>query len=426
MDGGSWLAWLMATCRAQLRRARDRLDHPRVRSIARTGARTGSVAAWMLRWQQALQRAYGLARVSTRRRTVAVLRVAFYVLPLAPLRRNALRRVRLPRSRSDRGPAPRARVIANPFSGTMIVPGMLEELQEAVQYLCDRGLPAELWLTERAGHATELARQAVKDGMEIVIAAGGDGTINDVIQALADQPTALGVLPLGSINVWAHEMGIPRTATGAAEVILRGVRRRVDLGRAGKRYFLLMAGIGFDAEVARRVEGGTLKRLGLKVLDYAAVASFLTVTQRPAKLYIRQDKRRHAARSLMVIVGNTRLYGGAMTFTNRAVADDGLLDVVIVGGGGLLYRAGVLLRAALRRPSLGPRVVYSRCRKIRLESDVPLPVQVDGEVIGTLPLTVSVAPQALTVIVPEHAPTALFSREPLPLPDTSRGELRED
>jgi diacylglycerol kinase family enzyme len=121
-------------------------------------------------------------------------------------------------------------------------------------------------------------------------------------------------------------------------------------------------------------------------------------------------------RSLMVIIGNTRLYGAAFSFTGRAVADDGLLDVVIVGGGGPLYRAGVLGRALLRRRSLGPRVKYSRCRSIRLESDVPLPVQVDGEVIGMLPLTFSVAPLALTVIVPSHAPPALFSRAALARP----------
>jgi YegS/Rv2252/BmrU family lipid kinase len=347
---------------------------------------------------------------------ITVMRVAFFVLPLAPIRKRTMQRMRLTGVRLSRNVAPRARVIANPFSGTTIVPGVLEELRETVQWLTEHGLPTELCLTERPGHATELAREAVRAGMDMVIAGGGDGTINDVIQALAGHTTALGVLPLGSANVWAHEMGIPRTPIGAAEVLLRGARRRVDLGKAGNRYFLLMAGIGFDAEVARRVDAGTMKRLGLKMLDYAAVAGFLTLTQRPARITIRQEGKRRQMHSLMVIIGNTRLYGSALTFTGRAVADDGLLDVVVMGGGGLLYRAGVLLRAILRRRSLGPRVKYSRCRSIRLESDVPLPVQVDGEVIGLLPLTFSVAPLALTVIVSPSAPPDLFSRDALARP----------
>jgi YegS/Rv2252/BmrU family lipid kinase len=402
-----------AECQTRLQPLRERIDHPPVRRVACTGVWTSALAARMLGWRHALARIARLARVTVRRRTIAVLRLVFYVLPLAPLRQRAMRRIQLPRPRFSRPPAPRARIIANPSSGTIIVPGMLEELEEAVQYLNDHDLPTELCLTERRGHATELARQAVKAGMDVVIAAGGDGTINDVVQALAGHPTALGILPLGTANVWAHETNIPRAPIGAAEVILQGVRRRIDLGRAGSRYFLLMAGIGFDAEVARRVEVGTLKRIGLKLLDYVAVAGYLTITQRPARLVVYQESKRRTARALMIIIGNSRLYGSAMTFTGKAVLDDGMLDVVIVGGGGVLHRAGVLLRAALRRPSLGPRVVYTRCRRIRLESNVPLPVQVDGEVLGTLPLSFSVVPQALTVIVPEHAPAELFSRDPL-------------
>ncbi len=409
MNGGGWLERATEASRAWVRDWRARLSQPRIRHIARTGV----WAMRALRWRQAMRRSSKLARVATRRRMIAVLRVAFYVLPLAPLRKRALTRMPLVGTRPARGVVARARIIANPFSGTMIVPGVIEELREAVAWLCDHGLPTELCLTTRPGHAVELAREAVKARLDIVIAAGGDGTINDVIQALAGTTTALGVLPLGTANVWAHEMGIPRTATGAADVLLSGVRRRVDLGRAGSRYFLLMAGVGFDAEVARRVDASALKRLGVKLLEYLAVASFLSVTQRPARVLIRQDGRRRSTRSLMIIIGNTRLYGSALTFTGRAVADDGLLDVVVVGGGGLLHRASVLGRAVLRRRSLGPRVQYHRCRALRLEADAPLPVQVDGEVIGTLPLTFSVAPLALTVIVPPHAPSALFSRQPL-------------
>jgi diacylglycerol kinase family enzyme len=324
----------------------------------------------------------------------------------------------------------RARIVANPNSGGVRGAEGLRELRATAIWLTEHGLATELRLTEAAGHAGELAREAAQAGMEVVIAAGGDGTINDVAQGLARTATALGVLPLGTMNVWARETGIPLHLAQARELLLRGTRRRVDLGRAGSRYFLLMAGIGMDAEVVRRVEGNWLKRWGLKFLDYVLTAGMLGFTQPPARLWHRIDaqpdsrprrpganpgrpgSKRRGTRALLVVIGNTRLHAATLAFAHKAVVDDGLLDVVIVGGGGLIHRAQVLASALLRRSSGDPRVRYERCRSIRLESAPPLPVQVDGELIGRLPMTFAVAPAALTVIVPPDAPPHLFCREP--------------
>lgn len=340
-------------------------------------------------------------------------RLAYYVLPITPTRPQR-------DSAETQSVAARARIIANPMSGT--IRGALgihaelsiQELEETAAWLTNHGLPTELSLTEYAGHAAELAREAVAAGMEMVIAAGGDGTVNSVLQALAGHDTALGVLPLGTVNVWAREMGIPLALPLAAEVLVRGVRRRVDLGRAGSRYFLMMAGIGFDAEVARRVEESKLKRMGLKLLDYLATVGVLSVTHQSARIWIRSGGKRRSLNSLMIIIGNTRLYGGALTFAKKAVADDGWLDFVVIGGGGIAHRVGVLLRALFRRASMGPHVRYAHVRSVRLESNKSVPVQVDGEVIGSLPMTFNVVPNALTVVVPQDAPAELFSRPPLP------------
>jgi YegS/Rv2252/BmrU family lipid kinase len=345
------------------------------------------------------------------------LRLPFYALPgvLAPPLEPAQLSLR---EFTPRIPA-RARIIANPASGGSQTGAALRELAETARWLTERGMPTELRLTRRAGHATELAREAASAGLDVVVAAGGDGTVNDVIQALAGYRTALGVLPMGTVNVWAREMGIGLSATEARETLLHGVRRRVDLGRAGQRYFLMMAGIGFDAEVARRVEHGRLKRFGLKLLEYLATVALLSVTRPSDSIRITMGSHKRREQALMVIIGNTRLYGGAMTFTRRAVADDGALDVVVVGSGGILHRIGVLGRALLRLPSAGPRVRYERVQSLRLESQRPAPVQVDGEVIGYLPMTFSVAPQALSVIVPRNTPTGLFSHAPESAPRRS-------
>lgn len=383
----------------------DALARPRIRAMTHA-------SAWAVRgvlWRQRI-RARALAAQQIWARIEPALRVPFYALPgvLAPTRdanKLALREY-TPRVTA------RARIIANPASGGAQSDAALRELADTARWLTERGLSTELRLTRRQGHATELAREAASAGYDMVIAAGGDGTVNDVIQALAGYRTALGVLPMGTVNVWAREMGIGLNATEARETLLHGVRRRVDLGRAGQRYFLMMAGVGFDAEVARRVEHGRLKRFGLKLVEYLATVGLLSVTRPSDTVRITIGARKRREQALMVIIGNTRLYGGAMTFTQRAVADDGALDVVVIGSGGILHRANVLGRAFLRLSAAGPRVRYERTQSLRLESKRPVPVQVDGEVIGYLPMTFGVAPLALSVIVPRAAPTGLFSHAP--------------
>ena len=389
------------------------LQHPQTRRLVHTSALTLRTLAWRERVQTSMA-----AAEATIQRVRMTSKLAYFVLPAPTLDPRSLTKRRARRAtRHVPSAPPRVRIIVNPTSGTTQQIG-LRELENVVDWLEEQGVPAELCCTERPGHATELAREAVKAGMDMVVAAGGDGTVNDVIQALAGHTTALGVIPMGTVNVWAREMNIPLNTVDARAVLLHGVRRRVDLGRAGNRYFLMMSGIGFDAEVARRVERqqSWLKRLGLKLLNYLATAGILSVTHSSTRIWMRSDSKRRSVNALMVLIGNTRLYGGAFTFTNKALADDGMLDVVVISSGGLLYRLGVLARAALRRPSLGPRVRYLRSRSLRLEAASPVPVQVDGEVIGTLPMTFTAAPNALTVVVPKEAPAALFLHEPLTTP----------
>jgi diacylglycerol kinase (ATP) len=312
------------------------------------------------------------------------------------------------RAQVSRATGLHARMIANPASGGTHGALRVRELEATAAWLTAHGLPTALCLTSGPESATMLAEEAVRAGIPLVIAAGGDGTINQVVQALAGHTTALAVMPTGTVNVWAREAGIPLNLAEAREVVLRGVRRRIDLGRAGSRYFLLMAGIGIDAEATRRVERQWLRRIGLKVLDYIATSSYLGFTERPRRLWVVRQGQRKRISAVQVVIGNTRLFAGAFTFTQRAIADDGWLDVVFVGGHRLRDRAQVLLRALLRLPSLGPHARYERVRTIRLESDRPLAVQIDGELIGHLPMTFAIAPRALTVIVPHAVPSDLF------------------
>src|SRR6476620_4520817 len=259
----------------------ERWNDPKAQRAVRAGAWT--VRA--LKWRERVV-AYTANAQALRERAQESLGVLFSVAPFA--QRAAPSDLATGDEQNWAPPVPaRARIVANPVSGSMRGTDGLSELRATAIWLTEHGLPTEVTTPPRGGHAGELTREAVTAGHEMVIAAGGDGTLNDVIQGLAGSTTALGVLPMGTVNVWAREIGIPLGASESREVLLHGVRRQVDLGRAGSRYFLLMAGVGFDAEVLKRVERNWLKRVGLKMLDYVATAGSLGLTQQPAKLTLR-------------------------------------------------------------------------------------------------------------------------------------------
>lgn len=296
-------------------------------------------------------------------------------------------------------------IIANPASGAF---PHNNHHEETVHYLQEQGWQVELWLTDGPGAAERLARRAVEQHISLVIAAGGDGTINEVIQGLAGSDSALGVLPTGTVNVWAREMNIPLDRAKAREVLVQGQTRRIDLGKVNGRYFLLMAGIGIDGEVTQAVERKPLKRLG--VLGYILAALWFGPGYLGFPLTLRVDNGDPVrTRALQIVIGNTRLYGGALTFTWLARCDDGMLDLCVVHKRSLLGRLVVLGDIVLRHERRRLWVRYNTFTKVVIETKNPVAIQVDGDPAGHTPATFEVAPGALKVIVPQGAPAELFS-----------------
>jgi len=281
-----------------------------------------------------------------------------------------------------------------------------EAFERAMSLLTVAGWELELVATAAEGHASDIAREAVSAKSEVVVAAGGDGTVNEVIQGLAHTSVALGVLPIGTVNVWSREAGFSSDVVEAARQLSFGRRVLLDLGKAGSRYFLLMAGIGFDAEVTATLGNGSRRKQQLRILPYVLRTVQVLPKYRGARIEIELDGRRERHDALMVLASNTRLYAGLGKPSPSAVANDGMLDVRVFRGRGPAQSVRHIARFLLQSRSGDSETI--RARRITVNASPPLAVQVDGDSIGNTPIEISVQPQALNAIVPADHHTTLI------------------
>ncbi len=300
----------------------------------------------------------------------------------------------------------KATVISNPTAGKM---ASRDHLREALLVLERHGWEVDVQRSRGPGDATRIAREAVDANRDIVIVAGGDGTINEAVQALAGSPTALGFLPYGTVNVWAREIGLPLTPREAAVSLVSGRMETLDLGLANDRYFLLMAGIGFDSEVVRRSRKVERFKSRFGILPYAAVSLATAAFYRGVDVELRYDGVIRRVQALMLVLGNTRLYGGRYRFTPEAVATDGRLDLCIVKGRGPLAMARQSLPILIGGTTTFSDVEVIRVRELIVGGDGHAPLQLDGELIGHTPAHFRVAPRALRVIVPSEFNSELIA-----------------
>src|SRR3972149_5829064 len=212
---------------------------------------------------------------------------------------------------------------------------------------------------------------AAARGLPLLFVCGGDGTLNEAANGLAGSETALAPIRAGTVNIWAKEAGVPREPTQAGKAAGGGDRRRIDLGRAGDRYFLLMAGYGLDGAIARRVHLGMKSRLGAATYAIAAVREALRYRSSPITL--RFDGEERDADVLMLVAGNTRNYAGLAEITREAQADDGLLDVCVYEGKGTVDIVLHVLRTVLHRHLRSKKVTYRKVKRLEFAGGEPLP-----------------------------------------------------
>lgn len=291
-------------------------------------------------------------------------------------------------------------LISNPKTGRY-ASRRLRPIQETLSQLRSLGLNVELKLTTRPHEATELAARAARNGSSDVIVAGGDGTINEAIQGVAGTKARLAIIPRGTANVLARELGLPLDEEQAAVVAARGKSRRIHLGLAidettgVSRHFALMAGIGLDASIVRRVQPSLKKRIGKGAFWVSGLSHLATWSPHPFTLEI--DGREYAA--TFAAIGKGPRYGGDLAITPGARLDQPEFEVCMINTSSRI-RYLRLLSHALREgmPRDKAEVQFVKTTKILARGDAP--VQIDGELIGGLPMRFEIAPESLEVIVP--------------------------
>jgi diacylglycerol kinase (ATP) len=273
--------------------------------------------------------------------------------------------------------------------------------------------------TQAAGSAIELTRQAVREGTAdfatVVAAAGGDGTLNEVVNGLVgSHPIGLeavcGLVPLGTGNDFARCIGLGTDLKRSVENLFHGTPCPVDVGNAGERWFLNIAGCGFDALVADRINRG-FRRLHGTTAYIAAVCDCLR-TLKPAQLTLTLDGQRLETRALMCSVANATSYGGGMRVAPDARIDDGLFDICLLREAGRLEFLLAFPRVFKGTHVSHPKVTMLRAAVVRVESDPPLPILVDGDVVGTTPVTFTLHPHKLRMLMPSYASRATYHTMP--------------
>ena len=249
------------------------------------------------------------------------------------------------------------------------------------------------------GDAAAMAAEAVREGFRTVVAAGGDGTINEVVNGLAGSDATLGLLPLGTMNVFAAELGIPSNRPRRCwEIIRAGHVRHIDLARANSHHFVQLAGVGFDAQAVAGVDRAAKKNFG--PLSYV-ISAAKVAARRPPQLRVVGDdgQERHGS---FVLVGNGRYYGGKLAVFKQAVIDDGRLDVLVFKNVGHLDIIRYIQHAFLGTHLELRDVDFFQTTGLSVDplSVEDVPFEADGELVGYAPVRFQVVRRGFKVLAP--------------------------
>jgi diacylglycerol kinase (ATP) len=289
-------------------------------------------------------------------------------------------------------------IIINPISGRAGPAAGRARAELASATINRHGEPADVFVTERPGHARDLAKAAVARGVRLVMAWGGDGTINEIVGALAFSQVPIGIVPAGSGNGLARELGVARRPEQAIADALAARPRAIDIGELGGRLFVNVAGIGFDAYVASRFGEPGNRRRGFA--KYAEITLRALVTYQTARYVIATATGVTNPRALLVTIANSAQFGNGARIAPGARVDDGVLDLVIVEERSRWQTIWQLPRLFNGTADRIASRSTQRIDQATIECDQPMVFHVDGEAVrGGTRLTARVHPGALQIVV---------------------------
>jgi len=293
------------------------------------------------------------------------------------------------------GPVHRVTLVVNPVAGRGRALRLGRQLETE---LLSCGIAVVRRVTTRPGEATVLAQEALAEGVDAVVACGGDGTVHEVVQALAGTSGRLAVAPGGRADDLARALQIPTNPARLARVIRTGYTRRIDVGSAGPRRFASIATLGFDSAVSARAERGV--RLLRGRAAYLAAVLLTLRNFRPPEVEIQGACRTFCGRILLAATANTPMYGGGLQIAPGARPDDGLFRVCLIHAVDRLTVLRLLPHVVTGRHTRHPAVQIWDTPFLEVRSRLPCVLYADGEPLGTTPIRLEVLPLALRLIVP--------------------------
>ncbi|MFW6386767.1 MAG: diacylglycerol/lipid kinase family protein [Bacillota bacterium] len=287
-------------------------------------------------------------------------------------------------------------MIFNPAAGNRNPEKVLQRIKKVFSR---KGARVSYHTTEGPGEAVLAAEEAARAGADVVVAAGGDGTINEVVNGIAGTGAVLGVIPSGTGNDFARALGMPLDLEDSCRQILVGSTRAVDLGTVRKRKFINCAGVGFDADVARRTNRQRKYISGYWMYLLSVLEALMVYRTVPVKITLDGGKTLECS-PMLVAVGIGTSYGGGIEIVPDSAMDDGFFDICVIdevkGPNTLRY----LYRALQGRHTELARTEIYRSRCVKLEMDTGLPYHVEGEVFKADTLKFTLEPEAMRVIIP--------------------------
>ena len=294
-------------------------------------------------------------------------------------------------------------IIFNPRAGS--IKGNTSRIHQLHEELIKHGFSCddEFWMpTTKAGEAAELTAKAVKMNAAVIVVCGGDGTINEAVQGLVGSTTPLAILPAGTANVLAKEMSLPSSPAGLAELISRNSLRRISVGLAQnpatnwQRYFLLMAGIGIDAAIIEAVNPQMKKQFGIG--SYIAAGLQALVKWKLTPFNLRANEQIYPA--TFAVIANAANYAAWFRISPDSRMESDSLNLCAFNSTNRITYLGYAAMSLFGAHTKAANVVYEPTSESFAESTEPVPVQLDGELVGHLPMKFSVVPDALTVVAP--------------------------